>query len=103
MLKLANVQAESRQQEGTKSESSKVIEQIELVSSPDEITQILCAIPGLEVHDAHSLMFGIGSIDVIAQSSTEAIIKFTDLAKEKARGVDDFFGNEIYNRTPVLD
>ncbi|BBN16728.1 hypothetical protein MPTK1_7g08790 [Marchantia polymorpha subsp. ruderalis] len=100
MLVMVSAHAESKQQDAV---SPVVIEQLEFVSSTEAVEHALCAIPGLEVHDVHSLMYGIGPIEAISQASAETILEFTDLSKEKARGVEEFFGNEIYNRTPVLE
>ncbi|KAL3682954.1 hypothetical protein R1sor_000976 [Riccia sorocarpa] len=82
-------------------ETTYGVQQLEFVSSPEAVTVALCAIPGLDVHDAHSLMMGIGSVEAIARSSTNSILRLTDLSKEKAQAVEDFFGNEDYNWTPM--
>ncbi|CAM6105593.1 unnamed protein product [Calypogeia fissa] len=95
MVQMADGHAASKHHDSIPFESA---EQLEFVNSSDAVIHAICSIPGLELHDAHSLLYGMGSLEAISQATAESLKKHTDLSHEKAVAVVEFFRNDGYNR-----
>ncbi|CAM6099426.1 unnamed protein product [Calypogeia fissa] len=99
MVQMADGHAASKHHDSIPFESA---EQLEFVNSSDAVIHAICSIPGLELHDAHSLLYGMGSLEAISQATAESLKKHTDLSHEKAVAVVEFFRNDGYNRRQDL-
>lgn len=98
MLNLAFVHAECKRQ-GTITQIDQ--EREELVCSSEAFVAVMSSVRGLSLHDANTLLQGIGSIEEISGASKEEILYSTDLSAEKAEAIVRFFNDPEYHMTPV--
>ncbi|KAH9331469.1 hypothetical protein KI387_003577, partial [Taxus chinensis] len=73
------------------------------VESAEACIAVLTAIPGIDTHDAHTLMQGIGSIEAISKASRKQILESTDLCAQKAEKIVNFFHDRKYCLRPKLN
>ncbi|KAK9269945.1 hypothetical protein L1049_025518 [Liquidambar formosana] len=66
------------------------------VQGMDAFLRVVTSIPGIDSHDANSLIQGIGSIEAIAKASKECIVENTDLSADKAEMISKFFRDPKY-------
>lgn len=99
MLKLALVHGEIKRHDVV----AKInIEREQSVQSVEACISALTAIPGIDTHDAHTLMQGLGSIEAISKASQKAILESTDLCAEKAETIVKFFNDPQYYLRPNI-
>ncbi|EFJ22804.1 hypothetical protein SELMODRAFT_104766, partial [Selaginella moellendorffii] len=99
MIRIAFVHAECKRQGIT---GMVDLERKQFVQSEDARMACVSSIPRLELHDAHSLVQGVGSLEAISRSSRESIMETTDLSVDSAESVMKLFNDRVYGSTPLL-
>ncbi|XP_024529083.1 protein PARTING DANCERS [Selaginella moellendorffii] len=99
MIRIAFVHAECKRQGIT---GMVDLERKQFVQSEDARMACVSSIPKLELHDAHSLVQGVGSLEAISRSSRESIMETTDLSVDSAESVMKLFNDRVYGSTPLL-
>ncbi|XP_057865149.1 protein PARTING DANCERS homolog isoform X2 [Cryptomeria japonica] len=98
MLKLALIHGEIKRHDvAAKIQTETFLESVEAC------IQVLTAIPGIDTHDAHTLMQGIGSIEAISKASKKKILESTDLSDAKAEKIVKFFNDPKYYLSPKFN
>lgn len=79
------------------------LERERAVQEMDLFLKVVTSIPGIDKHDANSLVQAVGSIEAIAKASKDFILESTDLSVEKAERIVRFFRDPSYYLRPKIN
>ncbi|XP_065847794.1 protein PARTING DANCERS homolog isoform X2 [Euphorbia lathyris] len=73
------------------------------VQAMENFLRVITSIPGIDNHDANSLIQAVGSIEAIAKASKEYILENTDLSSEKVETITRFFRDPKFYLSPKIN
>ncbi|XP_065847796.1 protein PARTING DANCERS homolog isoform X3 [Euphorbia lathyris] len=78
-------------------------EKKQAVQAMENFLRVITSIPGIDNHDANSLIQAVGSIEAIAKASKEYILENTDLSSEKVETITRFFRDPKFYLSPKIN
>ncbi|WCJ34828.1 hypothetical protein M5689_016112 [Euphorbia peplus] len=73
------------------------------VQDMENFLRVVTSIPGIDNHDANSLIQAIGSIEAIVKASKEYILENTDLSSEKVETITRFVRDAKFYLSPKIN